>query len=170
MKNLKAGGQDFGIGSVLVSVSVRVVSTNHIWTCFDQMQVISQCGEQKRRNKLCRNAIWEPTGYRLMMILLFIGLKLACKLATCETIRSYTLSLNLFYSLASQVANQTVNNEQRTEKEVLPQISAGYTRTSEIAPWPQRLIRRQTGSRWVQRLICSNIRDQAELMRLLTDR
>ena len=41
------------------------------------------------------------------------------KLATCETIRSQTLSLNSNSILTYQVANQTVNNDWHTEEEVL---------------------------------------------------
>ena len=42
------------------------------------------------------------------------------------------LSVKSNYSLASQIANRIVNNEQCTEKEVLARISAGYTGTPEI--------------------------------------
>ena len=42
-------GQDFGIGSVLVSVSVPVISTG---TCISCMQVNSPYGERYKRNAL----------------------------------------------------------------------------------------------------------------------
>ena len=63
------------------------------------MQVNSACGEQKKRT-----TISEPFGSCLTMI----SLKLACKLATCETIRSYTSPVNSNSILASQVANRNI--------------------------------------------------------------
>ena len=42
------------------------------------------------------------------------------------------LSLNCNSVIASQAANLTVNNDRRTEEEILARISAGYTRNPEI--------------------------------------